>query len=99
MARAVWTPLAELEFEEILFYIRVIDGRPEIARRIGEELRECVDRHAQSPALGHKHPLAPDGWLYAKYKRWLIFYQSHPDGIEVMRVVDAVRDLPSVLRK
>jgi hypothetical protein len=29
MARAVWTPLAEFDAEEILFYIRIVDGRPE----------------------------------------------------------------------
>ena len=29
---------------------------------------------------------------------WLIFYQLHPEGIEVMRVVDAVRDLPDILK-
>ena len=99
MGRAVWTPLAQLEVEEILFYIRIIDGRPETARRIGEELRDYVDRHAASGLAGQKHPNAPEGWFYLKYKRWLLFYQSHPEGIEVMRVVDGSRDLPSVLRE
>jgi plasmid stabilization system protein ParE len=32
-------------------------------------------------------------------KRWLIFYQPHPDGIEVLRVVDAVRDLPRQIER
>jgi len=97
MAGAVWTPLAELELEDILFYIRVVDERPEIARRIGEEIRDCADRQAHPRLPGHTHPNAPEGWLYIKFKRWLIFYQPCPDGIEVMRVVDAVRDLPTLL--
>jgi hypothetical protein len=33
-----------------------------------------------------------------KHKRWQIFSQPHPDGIEVMRVVDSVRDLLRYLR-
>jgi toxin ParE1/3/4 len=97
MGRAVWTPLAQLEVEEILVYIRIVDGRPETVRRIGEELRDCVDRHAASGLSGQKHPDAPDDWYYLRYKRWLLFYQSHPEGIEVMRVVDGARDLPRVL--
>jgi plasmid stabilization system protein ParE len=47
---------------------------------------------------GQKHSDAPDSWRNVKHKRWLIFYQLHADGIEVMRVVDAVRDFPNVLR-
>jgi hypothetical protein len=45
-----------------------------------------------------RHAEAPDDWLYVKFKRWLIFYRVIPDGIEVMRVVDAVLDLPALLR-
>jgi plasmid stabilization system protein ParE len=95
MASAVWTPLAEADIEEILFYIRVIDGRPETSRRIGEELRDCAKRQAGRSVPRQALPNSPDGWFYVKHKRWLIFYQPHPDGIEVMRVVDAARDLPS----
>lgn len=98
MPRAVWTPLAETELEDILFYIRVVDGRPETSQRIGQELRDCVDQQAGQSLAGQRHPNAPEGWSYVKYKRWLIFYQPHAEGIEVMRVVDAVRDLPSLLR-
>src|SRR5258708_3935253 len=97
MCRAVWTPLAELELEDLLFYIRIADGRPLTARRIGEELREHVDRQATQLLVGLRHPDAPAGCFYLRYKRWLVFYRPNPDGIEVMRVVDAVRDLPSLL--
>jgi hypothetical protein len=39
MAHAVWTPLAEDDLEEILFQIRVVDGRPLTARRNGEGIQ------------------------------------------------------------
>ncbi len=94
MARTVWTPLAQQELEDILFYIRVADGRPLTSRRIGEELCDALDRQATKPLTGSGHPAAPEDWLYVRFKRWLIFYVPLPDGIEVMRVVDAVRDLP-----
>ena len=53
MKRAVWTPLAELELEDILFYIRVADARPETARRVGREIRNRVDRQAARSESGH----------------------------------------------
>jgi plasmid stabilization system protein ParE len=99
MANAVWTPLAESELEEILYYIRIVDGRPEISRRIGEELRDCVERIVTEATATHQHPHAPETWYYIRFKRWLIFYQKLSDGIEVMRVVDASRDLPSALKE
>jgi toxin ParE1/3/4 len=99
MARAVWTPLAQHELEDILFYIRVAGGRPETARRIGEEIRDKAEKQATHGESGHQHTAAPKGWRYVKHKRWLVFYQPHPDGIEVMRVVDGARDLPAVLRE
>jgi plasmid stabilization system protein ParE len=99
MKCALWTPLAELELEDILFYIRVQDGRPETAHRLGEEIFDLANQYAARGLPGHKHSAAPDGWFYIQHKRWLIFYQAHDAGIEVMRLVDAARDLPSVLNE
>jgi plasmid stabilization system protein ParE len=58
---------------------------------------EVADRQAASANSGFHHPAAPPEWRYIRHKRWLIFFQPHSQGIEVMRVVDAVRDLPRVL--
>ena len=97
MAHAVWTPLAENDLEEILFQIRVVSGRPLTARRNGEAIQNEVNARASMDVPGQVHPAAPPGWLYFRFKRWLIFYQPHPEGIEVLRVVDGTRDLPQCL--
>jgi len=97
MGRAVWTPLAEQELDDILLYISVRDGRPDTGEQIYFEIRQRVDEFARPNAPRHVHPVAPANWFYFLHKRWLIFYQPHAEGIEVMRIVDAVRDLPSIL--
>jgi len=94
MTHAVWTPLAENDLEEILFQIRVVDERPLTARRNGEAIHNAVNARASTDVPGQVHPDAPPGWLYFRFKRWLIFYQPHPEGIEVLRVIDGARDLP-----
>jgi plasmid stabilization system protein ParE len=96
MGDAVWTQIAADEFEDILYYIRVTDARPLTAQRLGEELLEIVNRHAQGLIVGHRHQAAPQDWLYLKFKRWVLFYRSHPQGIEIMRVLDGSRDLPGL---
>jgi len=94
---AVWTPQAEYDVEQILFYIRVESGRPLTARRIGEELTAAAEHQAASSFEGSLHPAAPPEWRYVRHKRWLIFFQPHLQGIEVMRVIDGARDLPKAL--
>jgi plasmid stabilization system protein ParE len=97
MPGVVWTPVAESDLDDILFYISLVDRRPATGERIYYEIRDRVVEHDAKQLVGHRHPHAPEGWLYLKYKRWLIFYQPRDDGIDVMRVVDAVRDLPREL--
>ena len=97
MATAVWTPAAEADLDDILYYIAMVDRRRATGERIYLEIRDRAFDQAAKPHTGHTHPDAPAGWLYCRYKRWLIFYCPSSEGIEVMRVVDAVRDLPRSL--
>lgn len=97
MPVVVWAPQAEADLEEILYYIRVTSERPLTARRIGEEIVAVATRQVSSNASGARHLAAPSEWRYVRHKRWLVFFQPHPQGIEVMRVIDGARDLPRVL--
>ena len=94
MPRILWTPIAEEDLEEILLFIAVEGGRPETARRIGEEMRAAIDRHFRESMPGQRHAAMPESWRYLKYKRWLVAYEPTTDGAVIHRVVDAVRDLP-----
>lgn len=98
MPRVLWTPIAESDLDDILFYIAFVDRNPTTGERIYAEIRDRVIEQAVKVLPGHRHTAAPAGWQYFKHKRWLIFCQTIPDGIEIMRVIDAVRDLPRELR-
>ena len=97
MPSAVWAPKAENDLEGILHYFRVTDGHPLTAQRIGRGIVDVADQQASLASSGLMHLAAPAEWRYVRHKRWLIFYQPHADGIEIMRVVDGVRDLPRAL--
>lgn len=99
MARAIWTSIAEADLDDILFYIALIDRNSVTGERIYFEVRDRVKQQSEIPLSGHVHPDAPASWLYFRHKRWLVFYRPLSDGIEVMRIVDAVRDLPRQLRQ
>jgi plasmid stabilization system protein ParE len=99
MSTAIWSPLAELELEEILYFIAFDCGRPATADRIGCEIRDGVDDHLRRGRQGHLHPHLPPEWRYLKRKRWLIAYEPTSDGLTVHRIVDAVRDLDSFFKR
>ncbi len=97
MPDILWTPVAESDLDEILYYIACEDNRPELAIQVYHHIRDMIKYRVEHDVPGHRHPVAPDGWLYFQFKRWFIFYQPSLNGIEVMRVVDGVRDLPKTL--
>ncbi|MEX2317927.1 MAG: type II toxin-antitoxin system RelE/ParE family toxin [Pirellulales bacterium] len=94
MSKAVWTPVAEAELDEVLYYIAIRAKRPATGESNYFEIRRLADEYARQGAPRHTHPDAPEGWHYFRHKRWLIFYRPHPEGIEIMRVIDGSRDLP-----
>jgi plasmid stabilization system protein ParE len=99
MSQVHWTPVAQSDLDDILYYVARVDRKPATGEQIFFEIRDAVAEHAEKRRPGHRHPEAPQGWLYLKHKRWLVFYRSDARGIEVMRVIDAVRDLPRSFRE
>lgn len=85
MAQVLWTPAAEFDLDEILFYMAFVDRRPATGERLYYEIRDRVVEHADNGLPGHVPLSASEVWLYLKHKRWLVFYQPHPEGMEVMR--------------
>jgi plasmid stabilization system protein ParE len=76
----IWTPVAESDLDDILFYIAVVDRNPTTGERIYYEIRDKLYEHVQKSLPGHVHPDAPAGWLYLRHKRWLVFYQPISGG-------------------
>lgn len=92
MSRAIWTPLAEAELEDIVYYIAVENQRPLLAEQIACEIRDRAEYVAATSVLWQKHPGLPPDWYYSLHKRWLIVFRKHESGVEVLRVIDGSRD-------
>ena len=46
MAGVVWTPVAESDLDDILFYISFVDRRPATGEKIYYEIRDRIAEHA-----------------------------------------------------
>lgn len=96
--RARWSDLAELDLEEIVYYIAAVDHRPRVAEKIAAEIRDACLWYAEHPTVGELDArLGPDCRRFT-HKRWVIFYRPEPEGIGVLRVVDGARDFDRLFR-
>jgi plasmid stabilization system protein ParE len=92
MPKAVWTPEAEKDLAEIVYFIAVQDRRPLTARKNANEIKQKAEQYASTPEIGQRNDDLPEGSLYFRHKRWAIIYETRDYGIIVVRVVDMSRD-------
>lgn len=92
---------ARRDLVEIVAYLA--ERSEAAARRFRTEAEATFTRLAGMPGMGTQYE--PDEPAYAelryfpvsKFPRYLVFYRSLPDGIEVVRVLHGSRDIAGVL--
>jgi toxin ParE1/3/4 len=92
---------ARRDLVEIVAYLA--ERSEAAARRFRTEAETTFTRLAGMPGMGTQYE--PDEPAYAelryfpvsKFPRYLVFYRSLPDGIEVVRVLHGSRDIAGVL--
>jgi plasmid stabilization system protein ParE len=89
---AQWTPDAESDLEEIVYYIAFVDKRRNVARQIAEGLREAALKLAKNATIGQREPRLGAECRRFTFKRWVILYRPIQHGIAVLRVVGSSRD-------
>jgi len=97
MAKANWTIQANLDLEEIVFYLGVEQDRRSTARKIAREIRDKCEVHAISPLLGTARADLGEGLRIFSHKRWVVVFRPVAEGIEVLRVVDGSRNYHQLL--
>ncbi len=98
MSRFSLTPSACQDLAEIESYIA--QDSPDAARRVILELQTAMQRPAEYPSLGHRRPDVDD----PRYRFWVVYsylivYIPDTDPLQIIRVVNGYRDLPTALKK
>lgn len=91
----VFTPLALTDLESILAF--VAKDRPLVASAVLKRIRDRCELIATHPELGQLRPEFPGDVRSFPVQRWIIFYRITQSAVEVVRVLDGVRDLDSLL--
>jgi toxin ParE1/3/4 len=89
------SPQAEADLEEIGDYIA--DDNPENARRFIERLTSKLEALGRHPMMGRARPELRSDMRSFPYGAYLILYRSVGDGVEIVRVVHAARNLDDLI--
>ena len=94
MARVRITPLAELDLEEIWFFIAQDD--PVAADRLLDLLENKCNLLADNPQMGPARADIAKDLRYHPVGNYLLLYCVISGGIELVRVVHGARDLANL---
>lgn len=96
LSRVVKTKRAESDLEDIWFYIA--QDSLLAADKILDDIETQCRLIATQPRMGRARPELPQPELRSfPVGRYLIFYTTLPDGIEILRVLHSARDLDALL--
>lgn len=85
--------------------IHIAEDNPDASDRFLDALTEAFDALARMPEMGARrefdNPALEDirMWPTRGFEKHLVFYRPIPNGIDVIRVLHAARDVGSVLNE
>ena len=94
MSRARTRPQAEADLFDIALYIARDD--PSASDRFLDGFERTFQLLATTPDMGRARPELGQGLRSFPVGRYVIFYRSRHDGIDIVRVLSASRDIPSL---
>ena len=102
MARIVVRPQAERDIDEQCQYLSRESA--DLALRFFDAVHVTIDRLADSPDLGILYEFPSERlqgirwWKVRGFRNHLVFYRPLDDGIDVIRILHAARDIPNVFQ-
>jgi len=94
MASFLISQEAQHDIREIQDFIA--ESNPLNAVRFADRLREVIRRLAGSPYIGRRRDDLLAGLRTHPYGNYVIFYRPFEDHIEIVRVINASRDIESL---
>ncbi|MFI5012483.1 MAG: type II toxin-antitoxin system RelE/ParE family toxin [Hyphomicrobiales bacterium] len=94
MSKVRFTHRAREDFLEIWLYIA--PRNPQAADRVYDRIEESCQLLRDHPQLGPARPEIAEGARALIIERWIALYRLVEDGVQVVRIIDGVRDLTQI---
>lgn len=97
------TPRASFDLDQQVAYIA--KDNLDVALRFFDSARQTFSQIAQTPDIGRLYKISKprlsglQKWSVKGFEKYLIFYRLQDDRIEVVRILHAARDIPTILEQ
>ena len=104
MSAYVIRPKADRDLDDQAFYLAT-EASPEVGHRFLLAAHETFTLLAANPRMGWharlKHPQLTEMRVFrvSGFEKILVFYQPRKNGVEILRVVHASRNIQALLRR
>ena len=98
MGKLLLTPAARQSIFDLARYVAQQSQSRSIALELVDMIMNRCKRYAEFPKMGQVKNFLPDGVRYFQVRSYIVVYQPREDGIVVLFVSHASRNIPSVLR-
>lgn len=95
MSKVSWTHAARRDLVDALDYL--VQHNEQAARNFVQTLEQKEALYARSPAMGSVYPELSGDLRSFVVKSYVVFYQEESNGITIVRLIHAARDIPHLL--
>lgn len=97
-ARIILTPAAEDDLVAIWRYVVAESHNEGTANRLLDDIGGKSQLYAERPELGELRPDLAPGVRCFPVGQYVVFYRPAADGIDVLRILHGMRDIPVAFR-
>ena len=95
MGRARYAKRARQDLRDIWLHV-ARSGSEAVADRIVDRIEHRCRQLRDHPQLGRARPEIAEAARALVAEHWLALYRLAPDGVQIVRIVDGVRDLGDI---
>ena len=95
MGKVTYTRQAREDLLDIWVYIAPRNSEA-VADRVYDRLEHACNSLKEHPQLGVKRPEIAPSARSLVVERWLVIYKLVPEGVQIIRIVDGVRDIARI---
>jgi toxin ParE1/3/4 len=94
LRKVMYSPASEQDLDDIWDFIA--EESPFQADRLWERFRMKLEHLANWNGLGRPRPELAEGCRSYPFGKYCFYFRSHPEGIELLRVLHSARDLQQI---
>ena len=96
---AIASKTARADDDLVDIWVSIAIDKPIAADKMLDTIAQTIHLLAMQPQMGRQRDELALGLRSFHVSRYTVFYWPTPDGIEVVRVMDSARDIPSLAQR